>query len=61
MNEKIENIGVCCLYMVLECLMDGIFFDVSECVGEKIVINEKYVFEVLNDVVENEDLSRFIL
>ncbi|MCK3658160.1 HslU--HslV peptidase ATPase subunit [Pasteurellaceae bacterium Pebbles2] len=60
-NEKTENIGARRLHTVLERLMDGISFDASERSGEKIVIDEKYVSEALNDVVENEDLSRFIL
>ncbi|VEI48449.1 ATP-dependent protease ATP-binding subunit HslU [Actinobacillus equuli] len=57
-NEKTENIGARRLHTVLERLMDGISFDASERSGEKIVINEKYVQDALNDVVENEDLSR---
>lgn len=32
-NEFIENIGVCCLYIVLECLMEEIFYDVSDLSG----------------------------
>ncbi|QNS15485.1 HslU--HslV peptidase ATPase subunit [Mannheimia bovis] len=60
-NEKTENIGARRLHTVLERLMDGISFDASERRGEKIVIDENYVSEALNDVVENEDLSRFIL
>lgn len=60
-NEKTENIGARRLHTVLERLMDGISFDASERSGEKIIIDEKYVSDALNDVVENEDLSRFIL
>ncbi|CUU53163.1 putative ATP-dependent protease ATPase subunit HslU [Actinobacillus pleuropneumoniae] len=60
-NEKTENIGARRLHTVLERLMDGISFDASERSGEEIVIDEKYVQDALNDVVENEDLSRFIL
>ena len=60
-NEKTENIGARRLHTVLERLMDGISFDANERSGEKIVIDEKYVSEALKDVVENEDLSRFIL
>ncbi|WGE35727.1 HslU--HslV peptidase ATPase subunit [Actinobacillus genomosp. 1] len=60
-NEKTENIGARRLHTVLERLMDGISFDASERSGEKIVIDGKYVQDALNDVVENEDLSRFIL
>lgn len=60
-NEKTENIGARRLHTVLERLMDGISFDASERSGEKIVIDDKFVADALNDVVENEDLSRFIL
>ncbi|MGZ3082911.1 HslU--HslV peptidase ATPase subunit [[Haemophilus] ducreyi] len=60
-NEKTENIGARRLHTVLERLMDGISFDANERAGEHIVIDEKYVATALNDVVENEDLSRFIL
>lgn len=60
-NEKTENIGARRLHTVLERLMDGISFDASERSGEHVVIDEQYVSEALNDVVENEDLSRFIL
>ncbi|MDH2925861.1 HslU--HslV peptidase ATPase subunit [Lonepinella koalarum] len=60
-NEKTENIGARRLHTVLERLMDGISFDASERSGEKITIDENYVSTALNDVVDNEDLSRFIL
>lgn len=60
-NEKTENIGARRLHTVLERLMDGISFDASERSGEKITIDADYVSNALNDVVENEDLSRFIL
>lgn len=60
-NEKTENIGARRLHTVLERLMDGISFDANERSGEKIVIDENYVSTALNNVVENEDLSRFIL
>lgn len=60
-NKKTENIGARRLHTVLERLMDGISFDANERSGEKIVIDENYVSTALNDVVENEDLSRFIL
>lgn len=60
-NEKTENIGARRLHTVLERLMDGISFDASERSGEHITIDADYVSNALNDVVENEDLSRFIL
>ncbi|WP_173425304.1 HslU--HslV peptidase ATPase subunit [Muribacter muris] len=60
-NEKTENIGARRLHTVLERLMDGISFDANERSGETITIDADYVANALNDVVENEDLSRFIL
>ena len=41
--------------------MDKISFEASDMSGEKVTIDEDYVKSVLGDVVENEDLSRFIL
>lgn len=60
-NECIENIGVCCLYIVLECFMEDIFFDVLEKSGELFVIDVDYVNSYLESLVDNEDLFCFIL
>lgn len=60
-NEKTENIGARRLHTVLERLMDDLSFDASERSGDKVTIDAAYVDKALNDVVENEDLSRFIL
>ncbi len=60
-NEKTENIGARRLHTVMERLMDKISFNASEMHGQTVEINESYVTEALDDVVENEDLSRFIL
>ncbi|AWX14043.1 HslU--HslV peptidase ATPase subunit [Mergibacter septicus] len=60
-NEKIENIGARRLHTVLERLMDKISFDASEMSGQKVIIDENYVKNALGEVVENENLSRFIL
>lgn len=60
-NEKTENIGARRLHTVLERLMDKISFEASDMSGEKVTIDEVYVKSALGDVVENEDLSRFIL
>ncbi len=60
-NEKTENIGARRLHTVMERLMDKISFDASEMGGQNVLINADYVSEALGEVVENEDLSRFIL
>lgn len=60
-NEKTENIGARRLHTVMERLMDNISFTASEMQGETVVIDGQYVVDALDFVVENEDLSRFIL
>ena len=60
-NERTENIGARRLHTVLERLMEDISFDASEKSGESFVIDEDYVNSHLESLVENEDLSRFIL
>lgn len=60
-NEKTENIGARRLHTVMERLMDKISFNANEMNGQIVTIDDAYVIEALGDVVENEDLSRFIL
>ena len=60
-NEKTENIGARRLHTVMERLMDKISFNASDMDGQTVNIDAAYVSEALGDVVENEDLSRFIL
>ncbi|MFC3094837.1 HslU--HslV peptidase ATPase subunit [Alteromonas sediminis] len=60
-NEKTENIGARRLHTVLERLMEEISFDASEKSGESITIDANYVNSHLEALVDNEDLSRFIL
>ncbi|WP_113907570.1 HslU--HslV peptidase ATPase subunit [Aliidiomarina celeris] len=60
-NEKTENIGARRLHTVLERLMEEISFDASEKEGATFTINAEYVNSHLNELADNEDLSRFIL
>ncbi|MBN6079138.1 HslU--HslV peptidase ATPase subunit [Aggregatibacter actinomycetemcomitans] len=60
-NEKTENIGARRLHTVMERLMDKISFNASDMDGQTVSIDAAYVSEALGDVIENEDLSRFIL
>ena len=60
-NEKTENIGARRLHTVIERLMDKISFNASDMDGQTVNIDAAYVSEALGEVVENEDLSRFIL
>jgi len=60
-NETTENIGARRLHTMLERLMEEISFSANDRSGESIVIDAEYVSKTLDDVVQNEDLSRFIL
>ena len=60
-NEKTENIGARRLHTVLERLMEDISYDASEKQGETYSIDAEYVNAHLDALVDNEDLSRFIL
>ena len=60
-NERLENIGARRLHTVLERLMEDISYDASEKSGETYTIDAAYVNSHLENLVDNEDLSRFIL
>ncbi|WP_417344837.1 HslU--HslV peptidase ATPase subunit [Ferrimonas sp.] len=60
-NERTENIGARRLHTVMEKLMEEISFDASDKGGEAMTIDANYVNAHLDMLVENEDLSRFIL
>ena len=60
-NEKTENIGARRLHTVMEKLMEEVSFDASERNGEALEINAQYVEQHLDALVQDEDLSRFIL
>lgn len=60
-NERTENIGARRLHTVMERLMEEISFDASEKQGTKLTVDTAYVNQHLELLVDNEDLSRFIL
>lgn len=60
-NEKTENIGARRLHTVLEKLLEDISFEAPEKKNGKLGIDRTYVREKLNDIVKDEDLSRYIL
>ncbi|RJX72344.1 HslU--HslV peptidase ATPase subunit [Vibrio sinensis] len=60
-NETTENIGARRLHTVMERLMDEISFEATDKAGSSMVINAEYVKSRLGELVEDEDLSRFIL
>ena len=60
-NEKTENIGARRLHTIMERLLENLSFDASDMKESKITIDENYVNKYLNELTENEDLSRYIL
>ena len=60
-NDKHENIGARRLHTVLECLLDEVSFNASEMNGVTVNIDADEVKRKLDDVVEDEDLGRYIL
>jgi len=60
-NERTENIGARRLHTVMERLLDLISFDASDRSGEKLVVDAAYVDERIGELVQDEDLSRYIL
>lgn len=62
-NAEIENIGARRLHTVMSRLLNDILFDIPDVIGPnaKIVIDKSKVKEKLDGMVENKDLSQFIL
>jgi len=60
-NERTENIGARRLHTVMERLLDEISFEAPELKEKAIVIDANYVRTKLKDIVEDQNLSRYIL
>lgn len=60
-NETTENIGARRLHTVMERLMEEISFDATDKAGSALMVDSAYVKSRLGELVEDEDLSRFIL
>lgn len=60
-NERTENIGARRLHTVMERLLEEISFEASDRKNTEIAIDAEYVNKYLQELVEDEDLSRYIL
>ncbi len=62
-NEQTENIGARRLHTLLERLLEDVSYEASELASDQrtVTIDAAYVDNALGDLVQNEDLSRFIL
>lgn len=60
-NSKSENIGARRLHTIMEKVLDEINFSADEHSGETLTVDAEYVNKQLGDIVQSQDLSRYIL
>ncbi len=60
-NERTENIGARRLFTIMERLLEQVSFEGSEMQPKSIVVDAGYVRERLQNIVKDQDLSRYIL
>ena len=60
-NERTENIGARRLHTVMERLLEVVSFEAADKGGQSVVVDAAYVDEHLGELVQDEDLTRYIL
>jgi ATP-dependent HslUV protease ATP-binding subunit HslU len=60
-NGRTENIGARRLHTIMECLLEDLLFDAPDMKGKTVRIDAAFVDEKLEDIKDDEDLSRYIL
>ena len=60
-NESTENIGARRLHTVMERLLEKLSFEAADRGGDTVTINAEYVDEELRGIIEDRELSRYIL
>ena len=60
-NTSADNIGARRLHTVMEKLLEDLSFNADAKKGERVVVDASYVDTALGDIVENQDLTRYIL
>lgn len=60
-NSQTEDIGARRLHTIMEKLFEEISFHAPDMRGQNITVNREYVKKRLEELVQKEDLSRFIL
>ncbi len=60
-NQSTQNIGARRLHTIMERLLEEVSFEAPDMKKTTIKINADYVREKLSEIVDDEDLSRFIL
>ena len=60
-NESVEDIGARRLHTIMEKLFDELSFNAPDLEARSITINADYVTEQLSEIVQDEDISKYIL
>ncbi len=60
-NERMENIGARRLHTVMEKLLEEVSFEAPDMPEKKITFTKEEVLDKLQDILEDENLSRYIL
>ena len=60
-NQTAQNIGARRLYTIMERLLEELSFEAPDMKTGRVVINAAYVSERLDEITQDEDLSKFIL
>ena len=60
-NEKAENIGARRLHTLMEKLLEEVSFDAPERRGDTLKVDKSYVQKALGEIVESDDLTKYIL
>ena len=60
-NESVEDIGARRLHTIMEKLFENLFFDAPDLEKNSITVDADYVRSELDEIVKDQDLSRYIL
>jgi len=60
-NDRTENIGARRLFTIVERLLENVSFQAQDLPEKEVTINAQYVKDQLQNIVKDQDLSRFIL
>ncbi len=60
-NEETENIGARRLYTIMEKILAEISFEAPDKSGQEVLVDRQYVKDRLDEIIEDRDLSRYIL
>lgn len=61
LNQKMENIGARRLYTVMEKVLEDISFEAPDIAPTRVVITPEYVREKLENIIQDQELAKFIL